>query len=94
MSHLERIREMDVPADHYYVMGSLIAVTNKAIYLEVKEFEDEGGRIIKPEPETRQEWLPLSQIKNLERDMFHNAVGDDVSMTIPAWLAKDKGFVS
>lgn len=83
---------MDQP--RYYIMGQMIAVTNKAIYLDVLEAEDESGRVKKFEPEQKKTWVPLSQIADLERDIFHNAIGDEVRMTIPEWLAKDKGFVS
>ena len=78
----------------YHLMGQLVAATNKAIMLDVREAEGDGSRIKKFEPETKKVWLPLSQIADLERDIFHNEIGDEVVMTIPEWLARDKGFVS
>jgi len=35
-------------------------------------------------------WLPLSQIEDLQPEVEHLSVGDDVSGVIPLWLAAKK----
>ena len=72
-----------------YLMGVLDAVTELAIKVSVREYEDASGKVQK---ETNfGVWLPLSQIEMEE--VGKDEVGHEVEMEVPAWLMDDKGLV-
>jgi len=68
----------DVETD---IICKYIASTNKAILIEV-----DGER----------EWLPMSQISDASVDLNDIPAldrGDPLTITIPEWLAEEKGLV-
>jgi hypothetical protein len=71
-------------------MGILDHVTDMAIKVSVREYEDDKGKVQK---ETDfGVWLPLSQIAIEDIDL-NSAIGHEIEMEVPSWLMEDKGLV-
>ena len=71
-----------------YFEGTVRAVTDKAVLINFSYDQDQEA------------WIPFSEIIDSYNDMKHakvtetgNESGDDVYVTIPRWLAEDRGLV-
>jgi hypothetical protein len=59
------------------IICKYISSTDKAILVEV-----DGER----------DWIPISQINDLSVELHTLERGDPLTITIPEWLAEEKGF--
>lgn len=65
----------------------LLRVTEKAILISPVEDLDEAEQAPKF-------WIPRSQITDCSLNLDDASAGDRVEITIPSWLARDKGLIN
>lgn len=65
------------------VTDTVEAVTEKAILLR---------ELVRPFNPNQSEWIAKSQIVECDQDVDEIKVGDEITVEIPAWLARQKGL--